>query len=380
MFCPNCGNKLIDGARFCDACGTKIEFAPNTQPIEPPVENDEQAAPVETPTASPIGSEPEQTPAPEIKQEPEPTPTPEPVPTPEPAPEPTQEPAPASAPAETVDETPNRQNFSAAATIGETALGSIKSTAFGAATAAIPGPMKVIGGSVKQFFSSIKSSLKDPKRLIPAIVLAVLWLAIGIIQAAGWNPVPVKIISFLTFAQAGMNGGFFGAVGGIIGKTVFAGAGASLVNSLTNKNKGKKRSFGETAKGALGVSLDTLWAYLTGIGAAMLLYLFISGGATRISFMGGIAAAFLSARAALNNGFLRRLLGSFTKRKSPSDPNVQGLIRGLSVGFGAAALIGLANINLILIITGSVLLVGGVVMMILQATGVVKLGKEAAKQ
>ena len=128
------------------------------------------------------------------------------------------------------------------------------------------------------------------------------------------------------------------------------------------------------------MSLGTLWPYICGIGAAMLLYLFISGGATRISFMGGIAASFLAARAALSGGFLRRLLGSFTKSKSPSHPNVSGLTRGLSVGFAASALIGLSGVNLILVITGSVLFAGGIVMMILQATGVVKLGKGAKVQ
>ena len=149
---------------------------------------------------------------------------------------------------------------------------------------------------------------------------------------------------------------------------------------MFTRKGGAKRSFTDTLNGSFGVSLDTLWAYLTGIGAAMLLYLFISGGATRISFMGGIAAAFLAARAALSGGFLKNLLGSFTKSKSPFAPNVQGLVRGLSVGFGAAALIGLSNVNLILVITGSVLFVGGIVMMILRATGVVKLGKGAQAQ
>lgn len=366
MFCPKCGNKLIDGARFCGACGTKIEFDPKTQPIEPPVENDEQAASVETPTASPIGSEPEQTPAPtpEVQSAPEH--------------------APASAPAETVDETPKNQVFGAAATVGETALGSIKSTALGAATAAIPSPLKVIGASIKSFGSSLSSLFKNPKKLIPAIVLAVLWLAIGIIQAAGWNPVPVKIISFLTFAQAGMNGGFFGAVGGIIGKTVFAGAVASLVNSLTNKNKGKKRSFRETLKGALGVSLDTLFAWIFGIGTAILLFAVISGGViTRFSFMGGVAAAYLAGKSALNGGFLSRLSGSYARlfqRKVGTGGDGSGFVRGMLVGFALGAFFGLLNINLVLIIVGASLAGVGLILTILQKIGVIKMGKGAAKQ
>ena len=77
----------------------------------------------------------------------------------------------------------------------------------------------------------------------------------------------------------------------------------------------------------------------------------------------------------MSGGFLGRLLASFTKGKTVSNPQVQGILRGLSVGFGAAALIGLSDIDLILIIAGSVLLAGGAVMMILQATGAVKLGK-----
>ena len=269
--------------------------------------------------------------------------------------------------------------FSALNVSGEAAYGAIGNTAMSAVSNAIPGPGKLIGTSVKQFFTSIGAAFKDPKRLIPAITLAVVWLTLNILQACGINPIPAQILSFLTFSNGGMSGGVIGAIGGILGKGIFAGALVSLIGLFTRKG-GAKLSFGETLKGAFGISLDTLWAYLTGIGAAMLLYLFISGGATRISFMGGIAAAFLSARAALSGGFLQKLFGSFTNSKSPSNPNVSGIIRGLSVGFATSAFIGLSNINLILIITGSVLLVGGIVMMILQATGVVKLGKGASVQ
>lgn len=322
MFCPKCGNKLPDDARFCDKCGNPVS---GVQSDIPPKKADEQRI---------------------------------------------------QPPEQSVRRT---FGFAASAAAGETALGSYGGVPAGAISGVIPGPGKVIGAGLKSLFTSIGSSFKDPKRLIPAFVIAAVWLVLNILQACGINPVPTRILSFLTFANGGMSGGFFGAIGGIIGKGIFAGALVSLIGLFTRKG-GEKRSFKDTVKGAFGVSLSTLWPYICGIGAAMLLYLFISGGATRISFTGGVAAAYLSARAALNTGFMRRLLGSFTKSKSPSHPNVSGLIRGLSVGFAASALIGLSGVNLILVITGSVLFAGGIVMMILQAAGVVKLGKGAKVQ
>ena len=271
---------------------------------------------------------------------------------------------------------PQKFNFTAPAFSGEAACGAVADTAARAVSNAISGPGGVIGAGLKSFFSSVGAAVKDPKRLIPALALALVWLVLNVLQACGVNPFPTRILSFLTFAGGGTSGGVIGAVGGIVGKGIFAGALVSLIGLFTRKG-GVKRSFGETVKGAFGVSLDTLWAYLCGIGAAMLLYLFISGGATRASFMGGIAAAFLAARAALSGGFLRQLLGSFTKSKNASHPNVSGIVRGLAAGFAAAALLGMTGVKLILLIPGGLLFAGGGVMMILQAAGVVKFGKGA---
>lgn len=244
------------------------------------------------------------------------------------------------------------------------------------------GVLKTISGGIKQFLSSIKFGFKDWKRLIPASVLFVFWLTLGIMQSSGFNPFPVKMLAFLTFAEAGMKGGFFGAIGGIIGRGIFAGAITSFVLTITRKNKGENGSFMQKIKGAFGFSLETLFPWIFGIGFAIIFLLIMSGGLiSRYSFMGGIAAAFLAGKAAINNGFLQQLTGAISaKFKCGKTENGSGFIRGLTSGFVLAAFLGLFNINTILLIIGLVLLVVGLVLTILQKTGVIKFKKEAAKQ
>ena len=78
MFCSNCGKKLLDGTKFCTACGTKVIYEePTAEPAPAP-------APVETaPIASVAPVEPAPAPAPV-----EPAPVAEPVAEAEPVVEP----------------------------------------------------------------------------------------------------------------------------------------------------------------------------------------------------------------------------------------------------------------------------------------------------
>lgn len=260
---------------------------------------------------------------------------------------------------------------------GEAVLGAFGNPA-GAAASLIPGVGTVLAGSIKRFFASVKSAFKNPKKLIVPLILAVVWLVLDVLQALNIDILPTRVLSFLTFAKGGLYGGVSGIIGGIVGKGIFAGALMTLISSLTRKNKGQKRSLGDTFSGIFGVSLDSLWGYLTGIGAALLLYLFVSGGMLQSGFTAGIAAAYLCAKASLNRGFLQNLIGSFTaKGKAALNPGAAGVIKGLTVGFAGATMIGQLKIRLILIIPGTILLIGGIVMMILQKTGVIKSKKEA---
>ncbi|MBO4667777.1 MAG: hypothetical protein J5666_06625 [Bacilli bacterium] len=272
------------------------------------------------------------------------------------------------------------EKFVASTNSGETELGSVEVEVIKETIDKIPGPGKVIGYGFKSIGASVKQVFKHPLRLLPAIILVVIWLVINILQASGINNIAVKTISFLTFADAGTHGGFIGAVGGIIGKGLFAGAIVFLVSLFRNKKSGTKTFTKENLKGIFKVSRNSLWAYLTGIGLSMFFFLFISGGATRISFMGGLGVSLLAIGSCINKGFLFMLMASiFSKGKTEVSPYAIGIMQGLSIGLLLAALIGLININLILIILGSVLVVGGIIMMILQAKGVVKIGKEETK-
>ncbi|MBQ6541593.1 MAG: zinc ribbon domain-containing protein, partial [Lachnospiraceae bacterium] len=78
MFCPNCGSKLREGARFCTVCGT-------------PVPQNTQSAPAPKPVSAP---QPAPVPAPQPTLQSAPQPQPAPVPAPQPTPQPAPQPAP----------------------------------------------------------------------------------------------------------------------------------------------------------------------------------------------------------------------------------------------------------------------------------------------
>ena len=279
--------------------------------------------------------------------------------------------------AQEIQNEPQEFSFDAEEAAGkEATLGTLVLNVAQQTSAVVPGPGKVLGTGFKSFFTSIAKTFKKPLRLIPIIILVIIWLVIGILEANDINPLPVQIIDFITFASGGLHGGFIGAIGGIVGKGLFATTIVVIVGLFKKENKSEKRSFKETMQGVFDVSLSTLFAFLTGVGLAMFFYLFISGGATRISFMGGIATAFMALRATLNCGFLQNLINSFTSKGKPkAGSGAAGFLRGVGLGSVLASFLGLINIWLILLIIGLVFFVVGGTLVILQATGVIAFKK-----
>lgn len=431
MFCTKCGNQLRENARFCPKCGAPVRAAQPPVAVaaapapKPAAAQAPQTAAVQTPQPAAV-----QTPQPAAVQAPQPAPVQAPQPAAAQAPQPAAVHAPASPvtpvePAKTEQtasevktevkqevkvETTQEVNagvkqeakadikqeakqeekqdakdifrFRAPNVKGEAVLGELKRAA--ASNAEGLGPGQVIISSFKSFFTSLVAFVKNPLVLIPSLLftlaLPAFWMLLNILQANGINPWPLKFLSFLSCANGGMSGGIFGGFGGIIGKGVFVAGIVTLISLIFRKKGSTKRSFGEILKGSFGVSRETLGVYFTGIGIAFLLYLFITGGATRISALCGIAAMIITATSALNNGFTVRFINSLTaKGKHSTGQAGAGLMRGFTVGYAVSAILGfITGTRIIPVILAIHFLIAGAVFIILQITGVIKPKKGAA--
>ena len=234
-------------------------------------------------------------------------------------------------------------------------------------------PLRVIGEGLKTLVRNVAASFKNPASLIPAGVIALLWTVLTVLGALGVRSVPTDVLSFLSFAGAGTGGGIVKTIGGILGKGVFVAAVYRVIGLFKKKEKGERRSLGETLKGAFAFQLSDLWSWTMGLGFGLIGLAFLSGGMQRFSVVGGIAAAFLTARSALNGGFLAQLAGSFSKLLGGKGDG-GGFVRGLAAGFAAGGLLALLRIPVAVMIAGAVLVAGSLVMMILARFGINVLG------
>ena len=207
------------------------------------------------------------------------------------------------------------------------------------------GPLKCILQGLMGLFRGFGSAIKDKKRLIPALILALIWFTLTLLPSLGINPMPVRWLSFLTFAGGGTSGGITGLVGGVVGKGVFAYFLMSLVLPLARGQKpfsgigsGLKQFF--PAIGAKNPA--QLAPLLLGAGAALIGFNFMAGNASLQNSMVGIAALLLSLRALSGKaGFLRRFIGALVAKKTSEGKIIDAsainrIIAGMTAGFALA--------------------------------------------
>ena len=234
------------------------------------------------------------------------------------------------------------------------------------------GPLKCLFQGLMGLLRDFRAASKDKKRWVPALFLTVLWFVLTLFPLLGVNPVPVRWLSFLTFAQGGTSGGVTGLIGGVVGKGVFAYFLMSLAMPLTRGQKpfaglggGLKRFFQ-----TLGDKSPTQLApLLTGAGAALIGYNFMTGTASLQNSMIGIAALLLSLRTLSGKaGFLRRFLSSLTVKKtatgSLSNAVVNRIIAGMAAGFALGVPLSALNIEQLQLpyTLGVLLLIAGLIL------------------
>lgn len=337
--CAFCGAELKATSKFCLKCGKPVQASAQPQPA--PQKNVRQ--PVQPQSAQPQSAQQQSAQQRPVQQ-----------------------------PAQPQSADPNTQSAFAPIKTGEVILGRFGLCGQTSTGELLASRLKEIPKKLGQFF-------KDPKKILPVLGMVALWLITYLLRAFGVNGIPVKLLSFITFAGSSSFSNPLALLGGLVGKGIFAAAVISLIGLLSTKKTREpqpKRSFGELLKGAFGVSGETVFGWLCGIGTALVVYCFISGGNGIMSVMGGAAAAFMSARAAAGNGFIRQFIGSL-KVKNPKP--LEGVTRGMAVGFSGATLIGMIPYGMtILLINGFLLLLGGGTVMVLQMTSVIKSKEKGA--
>ena len=198
-----------------------------------------------------------------------------------------------------------------------------------------------VGKFISAYIRQMSTVLKKPQQMLPTVLLGLVWLVLALLGSLGINPLPVRILSFLTFAQGGMFGGVFGAVGGILGKVVVAAFLNAVIVPLFHKKApfsgiggGIKSFFG-------GLALEGITAVaplLGGVGASLLLYAFMnSNQSLQNSMVGIIAFVMLLQNLGRQGGFLWGLAfsaaNSLSKGRTPSYIEVTRCISGMTLGF-----------------------------------------------
>lgn len=207
------------------------------------------------------------------------------------------------------------------------------------------------GAWLKGYLRQCGEVFKHPKLLLPTLILALVWIILGILQTHVRANLPMKVLNFLTFAQGGLYGGFIGAVGGILGKVVVAAFVNVLIVPLFQgghpfSNFGSSlTAFKESFKSESSEALTPLFK---GIGWALIFYVLFnwtqSAENSMVGIMSAVAALLaLGRKGGLVWGLVSSIAGSLSKGKTPDYTNIMRVLTGLSLGFALGVVLSFAG-------------------------------------
>ena len=146
-----------------------------------------------------------------------------------------------------------------------------------------------------QIKAGVMDIIRHPAKLLPTIILSVIWMVISYLMAMGKDLAVVKMvisylmamgkdtavvkwINTLTYASGGMYGGSLGAAGGIFGKAVFAAVLNTIVLSLwAGKNPFARDANGQSLMTkATNKGMAKVAPFVIGLGVSLVLYYFFN--------------------------------------------------------------------------------------------------------
>ena len=242
------------------------------------------------------------------------------------------------------------------------------------------------GGFIAMLINEVKGLLRNPKKLLPTIILSIVWMLFSIMSAMGANIPILRFLYTLTYSNGGMFGGFFGAVGGIFGKAVFA----TVVNTLVLSLVAKKNPFANAVKSVKGIfgkaafsGLSAISPFLIGAGFGLILYWFFNITSSTVNCAVAVVGA-VGAFSAIGkkNGIITSLVytvaGKLTKGRFPSQVTVNRLITGFSAGFALGLPLTFVRFGWLLFLIGAVILAAGIAFAVFGKKGMKKIAATAA--
>ncbi len=221
--------------------------------------------------------------------------------------------------------------------------------------------MQLISG-VGSFFKGIINAFRNPKALIFSIVTALIWVLVVILKKNNIGWLFTDCLSWLTFGNGGMGGGWVAAVGGVLGKIAVAGGFWALINSAKSVGNGAKQWF------TCFKDTSNIGAVLMGAGTALAFYNLFASRISLEDSMAAISGIFLSLSAlGAQGGFIYCLARSIMSKKLangriPDTGKANALVSGLGMGCTLAVPLSIIPFGYWAYILGGLMLVCGIVL------------------
>ena len=223
-----------------------------------------------------------------------------------------------------------------------------------------------------QIKAGVMDIIRHPAKLLPTIILSVIWMVISYLMAMGKDTAVVKWINTLTYASGGMYGGSLGAAGGIFGKAVFAAVLNTIVLSLwAGKNPFAKDANGQSLMTkATNKGMAKVAPFVIGLGVSLVLYYFFNVTSSTNNVMVGVMAAIGTIQAAQSShgiifSTVLFIIEKVSGGRTPSSSAVRNSLMGATAGFAICVPLTYLRQPLMIVAAGSAVLLLGILLAVL---------------